>query len=225
MVPQRQHSGRPDRRVGLACPPRPAHRVGDDHAHGHPEPGAQRLAQPPGGLVRVLGKQHHRAWGSVGRVHPGGGEHEPLPGLRDRRLAAPGHHPDRLRGDRVLAGGGDDAALSLADHLRGDHQDVAGPQARTALGERRVGDQPRHVVSRRDLRYPGDTGNVDLCRAGGHRFSSSAKSIAPCAIAAAEGRSRMYSGSARTAMPASAGSSAAALSCSSTSQPSMRSAP
>ena len=121
--------------------------------------------------------------------------------------------------------GGDDAALGLADDLRGDHQDVAVPQAGTALGERRVGDQPRHVVARRDLRYPGDTGNVDLCRTGGHRFSSSARSIAPCAIAAAEGRSRMYSGSARTAMPASAGSSAAALSASSTSQPSSSSAP
>ena len=58
-----------------------------------------------------------------------------------------------------------------------------------------------------------------------HHASSRARSMAALAMAAVDGTSRMYSGSARTAMPASAGSSAAALSWSSTSHPLMRSAP
>ena len=80
----------------------------------------------------------------------------------------------------------------------------------------------RQVVAGRDLRYPGQAGDGDLR---GHRASSRARSMAALAMAAVDGTSRMYSGRARTAMPASAGSSAAALSSSSTSQPSMRSAP
>ncbi len=132
VVPHRQHPGGADRGVGLPGPPRPAHGVGDDDPDGHPEPGTQRLAQPPGGLVGVLGEQHDGAGGGVGLVDPGGGHHEPVPGLRDRRRAASGHHAHRLRRDRVLAGHGGDPALGLADHLRGDHEDVAVEQPRAA---------------------------------------------------------------------------------------------
>ena len=59
----------------------------------------------------------------------------------------------------------------------------------------------------------------------GHHASSFARSMAAWAIAADDGMSRMYRGTARTVMPASDGSSTAALSCSSTSQPLIRAGP
>ncbi len=39
----------------------------------------------------------------VGVVHPGGGEHQAVPGLHDPGVAAARHHPDRFRVDRLLA--------------------------------------------------------------------------------------------------------------------------
>ena len=172
VVAHRQHPGRADRRVGLAGPPRAAHGVRDHHADGHPEPPAQRLAQPPGGLVGILGEQHDRAGRGVGLVDPGRRHHQPVPGLRDRRRAAPGHHADGLGRDRVVAGHRRDPALGLADDLGRDHENVAVEQPGPARGERGVRDHLRQVVARGDLRYAGQPGNGDLR---GHRASSPAK--------------------------------------------------
>ena len=182
----------------------------------------QRLAQPPRGLVRVLGQQHHGPRGGVGLVHPGRGQHQAVPGLRDRGRAAPGHHPHRLRLDGLLPRGGDHPALGLAHDLGGDHEDVAVAQVRD-----RRRDQRRQVGARGDLRQPGDREHRN--RRSCTHVSSRARSSAARAIAVVAGRSRISSGSARTSIPASAGSSprmsTAALSWSSTSQPSISSGP
>ena len=90
-------------------------------------------------------------------------------------------------------------------------------------GERGVRDQL--APGRRRSETSGIPDRPEMVICGGHRASSWARSMAALAMAAVDGTSRMYSGRARTAMPASAGSSAAALSWSSTSHPSMRSAP
>ena len=181
-------------------------------------PAVQRLADPARGLVRVLGQQHDGSRGGVGLVHAGRGQDQPVPGLRDRGGAAPGHHPDRLRLDGLLAGGGDHPALGLAHDLGRDHEDVAVAQVRG-----RLGDQRRQVRARGDLRQPRD--RDDGHRIGGTHLSSRARSRAARAIAVVAGRSCISSGSARTTIPVSAGSSATALSWSSTSQPSISPAP
>ena len=221
MVARREHARRADGVVGLPGPPRPAHGVGDDHAEPDAGQGLQRLAQPPGRLVGIGGQQHHGARRGVGLIDAGGGQDQAVPGLGDGRAAAPRDHPHGLGLDRLIPRGGDHPALGLADDLRGDHQDVAVAQAGRALGDERGQVRPW-----RDLRQPGDGGDRD--RAGHRRgswASSTARSTAARAIAAVAGMSRMYSGRARTSMSASAGSSAAALSWSSTSQPPIRSGP
>ena len=188
------------------------------------EPVAQGLAQPAGRAVGVLRQQHHRPRRGVGVVHAGGGEHQAVPGLHDPGVAAARHHPDRLRVDRLLPAGPDHPALRLAHDLGGDHHDVAVGQVR-----RRVRDQPGQVGAGLDLGEPGHAGDGDAgggrARAGAHAVSSWARSSAARAIAAVAARSVMYSGTARTAMPASSGASTAVLSRSSTSQPSSRAAP
>ena len=63
---------------------------------------ASALPQLPGRAVGVVRQQHHGARRGVGAVHPGGGQHQSVPGLDDPGLAAPGHHPDRLGVDRRL---------------------------------------------------------------------------------------------------------------------------
>ncbi len=209
---------RADGVVSLPGPPGPAHRVGDDHPEDQAGPGVERLAEPPGRLVGILGQQDHGSGGRVGLVHPGRGQHETVPGLHDRGGAAPGYHPCRLRLDGLLAGGGKYPALRLADDLRGDDEDVTVAQVGGG-----VGDERRQVAARRGLRQPGNRTHRD--GGTGRHASSTARSRAARAIAVVAGRSRMSSGMARTSMPASAGSSAAALSWSSTSQPSISSGP
>ena len=218
VVPHRGEAGRADRVVGLPGPPRPAHRVGDDHADAYAGAVVQRLAEPPGGLVRVLGQQDDGPRGGVGLIHAGRRQHQSVPGLRDGGGAAPGDHPHCLGLDGLLPGDGYDPALRLAHDLRRDDEDVARAQVRSGRG-----DEGRQVATRRDLGQSGD--REDGNRRSGHYRSSWARSSAARAMAAVAGRSRMYSGRARTAMSARAGSSAAALSWSSTSQPSISSEP
>ncbi len=86
----------------------------------------------------------------------------------------------------------------------------------SAQAGRRRGDQRGQVRPGGDLGQPGNRQHRELA---GHGFSSSARSSAACAICAVAATSVMYSGRARTAMPASSGASTAALSCSSTSHP------
>ena len=157
MVTRREHARRADGVVGLPGPPRPAHRVGDDHAEPDAGQGLQRLAQPPGRLVGIGGQQHHGARRGVGLIHAGGGENQAVPGLGDGRAAAPRDHPHRLGIDRLIPRGGHHPALGLADDLRGDHQDVAVAQVGCALGDERGQVRPG-----RDLRQPGDGGEHDL---------------------------------------------------------------
>jgi len=225
VVPDRDDACGADGVVGLAVAPRPAHRVGDDHAEPPAGAAAHRLAQPPGGGVGVGRQQHHRARGRVGLIHAGRGQHQAMPGLRDRGGPAPGDHPHGLGLDGLLPRDRGHPALGLADDLGGDHEDVAVAQARGGPG-----DQRRQVGPGADLRQPGHRldgqrgGPAHRVLCGAHR-SSTARSSAARAMAAVAGRSRMYSGRARTSMPASPGSSAADLSVSSTSQPSTRSRP
>ena len=157
VVDEGPHARGADRGVGLADPPRPAERVGDDDPDGGAGPVAQRLAEPPRGLVRVLGQQHHRARRGVGGVDTRRGEHQALPGLDDAGVAAPRDHPDRLSVDRGLAVAVDDPALRLAHDLRRDHDDVAVSQV---IGG--VRDQRGQVRARLDLREPGNAPDADL---------------------------------------------------------------
>ena len=221
VVAQRGQPGGADGRVRLAYPPGPSHRVGDHHRHVDVPPLAQPAADPARGVVRVRGQQGHRAGGRVGVVHPGRGEHQAVVGLHDAGRAAPRHHPDRLRVDRLVPVGPDDAVLRLAHDLRGDHQDVAVGQVR-----RGVRDQAGQVVAGRDLGEAGHAGHRQAARGGraaravaGHPRRSRARSRAARAMVAVAARLVMYRGSARTVIPARSGSSTAALSCSSTSQP------
>ena len=222
MVPHRGHPGGTDRVVGLPGPPGAAHRVRDQHADAPACALVQRLADPARGLVRVLGQQHHGPRGGVGLVHAGRGQDQAVPRLRDRGRAAPGHHARRLRLDGPLPGEGDHPALGFAHDLGGDREDVSVAQVRG-----RRCDECRQVRARGDLGQPGDRddrNHLGCAHLRTHR-NSRARSSAARAIAVVAGRSRMYSGSARTSIPASAGSSTAALSWSSTSQPSISPGP
>jgi len=154
VVAQRGQAGHADGRVRLADPPGPPHRVGDHHGDVGVPPLAQPAADPARRLVRVRGQQRHRARGGVGVVHPGRGEHQTMLGLHDPGRAAPRHHPDRLRIDRLVPIGPDDPVLRLAHDLRGDHHDVAVGQVR-----RRVRDQAGQVVTRADLGHAGYAGH------------------------------------------------------------------
>ncbi len=171
VVTHRDQAGRADGVVGLPGPPRPAHRVGDDHAE--PAAGAvvQRLAEPAGGLVRVFGQQHDGSLGGVGLIHARRRQDQAVPGLRDGGGAAPGDHPHRLRLDGLLPGGGDHPALRLAHDLRGNDEDVALAQV-----GRGAEDEGRQVAARGDLGQPGDrhdgdgaggAGSGGLCFPGG----------------------------------------------------------
>src|SRR5215467_4539472 len=137
-----------------------------------------------------------------------------MPGLRDHRLAASGHHPDGLGGDRLVPSCAEHAAFGLADDLGGDHDDVS-------VGEGRCGggDQLGQVGALPDLRQALHTCHGQFVHATSPADSSVARSTAAAAIAAAAGTSVMYSGSARTAIPASSASSTASASDASTSQP------
>ena len=227
VVAQRGQPRGADGRVRLAYPPGPSHRVGDHHRHVDVAPLAQPAADPARGVVRIRGQQGHRAGGRVGVVHPGRGEHQAMVGLHDAGRAAPRHHPDRLRVDRLVPVGPDDPVLRLAHDLRGDHQDVAVGQVRCG-----VRDQDGQVVAGRDLGEAGHAGHRQAARGGraardvaGHPRRSRARSRAARAMVAVAARLVMYRGSARTVIPARSGSSTAALSCSSTSQPFSRPGP
>src|ERR1019366_529561 len=130
----------------------------------------------------------------------------------------------------LLPVGPDDAAFRLADDLGGNDDDVA-------VGQhwRGAGDQRGQVGAAGYLWEPGHPGDGET-RAGSracgrlalggpagsgpaHPRSSPARSSAARAISAVAARSVIYSGSARTVIPGSAGPSTAALSWSSTSQP------
>ncbi len=249
VVAQRGDARRADRGVGLAVAPGTAHGVSDHHPDGGAGALGERPAQPPGRVVRVAGQQHDRAGRGIGFVHPGGGQDQAVPGLRDPGRPAAGDHPDRLGVDGRLPVHGGDPALGLADDLRGDDQDVAAGQpggrggdqggqvgpggdlrqpghrqhGHRQHGHRRAGSRLRGP-QRPGRRRPGWAGRPG-CRAAGHRASSAARSRAARAISAVAARSVMYSGRARTAIGASPGSSAASLSWLSTSQPSSRPGP
>ena len=147
----RDQAGRADGVVGLPGPPRPAHRVGDDHAEAQAGAVVQRLADPAGGLVGVGRQQHDGSRAGVGLVHPGRGQDQAVPGLRDGGGAALGDYPHRLGLDGLLAGDGGHPALRLAHDLRGDDEDVVLAQV-----GRGVGDEGRQVAARGDLGQPGD---------------------------------------------------------------------
>jgi hypothetical protein len=184
IVPHRDYAGGADGVVGLPGPPRPAHRVGDHHAERHAGAVVQRLAEPTGGLVRVLGQQHDGPRGGVGLIHASCRQHQSVPGLRDGGGAAPGHHPHRLGLDGLLPRDGDHPALRLTHDLRGDDEDVARAQVRGGRGDERG-----EVAARGDLGQPGD--RHDGNRRSGHYLSSWARSSAARAMAAVAGRSRM----------------------------------
>jgi hypothetical protein len=142
-----------------------------------------------------------------------------VPGLSDRGRATAGHDPDGLGRDRFVSIGADHAALSLADDFRSNHQDVAVDQ----VGRGRD-DQLGQAGARRDLGQTRNAGDSQLA----HRASSVARSIAALAIIAVVATSVMYSGRARTSIPASSVVSTAATALASdesTSQPSSRSGP
>ncbi len=137
-------------------------RVGHDQADGHAGAAVQRFAQPPGGLVGVFGQQHHGSRGRVGLIHAGRGEDQAVPRLGDGGGAAPRDYPHRLGLDRLLAGDGDHPALGLAHDLGGDHQDVTVTQVRGG-----VGDEPRQIAARGDLRQPGNRDDGEDAGPGG----------------------------------------------------------
>jgi len=114
-------------------------------------------------------------------------------------------------------------AHALGDRLYGIRLDTPSERGRVTA------DLVKEVRARLDLRDPGDSPDAERARPVvlplGHQVSSAARSSAARAMPAVAARSRMYSGRTRTSIPASAGSAAAALSSSSTSQPSMSPAP
>ena len=146
-------AGRANRGVGLAGPPWPAHRVGDDHPEADGCPLADRLAQPLRRAVRVDGEQHERAGLGVGLIDARRRQHQAMPSLADRGGTAARYHPDRLRPDCARRGRRRHPILGLADDLRRDDQDVAVEQARTC--QRGVGDQRGQVGPGRDLGQAG----------------------------------------------------------------------
>jgi hypothetical protein len=118
--------------VGLADPPGPTGRVGDDHPEKPAGPLSQRPAEGGGAGVRVLGQQQDQFRSDVGPVHPGGGEGPSVPVPDDHGLAAPGHGADGRRPDRRLPiTRRRRSALGLADDLgRDDHDVPVGQRAR-----------------------------------------------------------------------------------------------
>ena len=154
VVDKRRHTRCADRSVRLPGAPGAAQGVSDKHPKAEAQAVLEALAQSARRTVGVLGEQHHGARRGVGGVHAGRREDQSVPGLRDRGLAAAGHHADRLRVDGVLPAGPDDPPLRLADDLGRDDHDVAVGQAGGSLG-----DQPGQVRAGRDLWQPADRDN------------------------------------------------------------------
>ena len=88
-------------------------------------------------------------------------------------VAAAGDHPDGLAGQRVLAGPGHDPALGLADHLAGDHHDVAVGERRPAASRSAARSSPGRTSGDavgRDARVESPAHPATrLDRGGGHR--------------------------------------------------------
>ena len=103
----RRHPGAADGDVGHPLAPRPAERVGHDHADLDAEPAPEPAADPPGRAVGVDGQQRGRALGDVGEVDAGVGADEPVAGLGDQRArpAGAGPAPTRTRPGATLAPG------------------------------------------------------------------------------------------------------------------------
>ena len=164
-------------------------RVGDDDADADAAPLAERLAQPPRRAVRVLGQQHHRARSGVGAVHPGGRQHQAVPGLDDpgpaRAVPPPGPSRRRWRASRSARMTRPSALLMIFEVTT-----TMSPSRRSGG----VADQPGEIGARRDLRQPGHAGDGDAPRPPPLRpftASSPASDSAARAISAAAARSVM----------------------------------
>ena len=82
------HARRADGEVGLSLAPRPAERVGEDHADDRPGEGTDAGGERPGGGIRIDRQQQHRAVRRVGRVDAGRRADDALAVLDDAGDAA-----------------------------------------------------------------------------------------------------------------------------------------
>ena len=147
-VDERRDARAADRDVHDAATPGPAERVRDHDGDLDAEPFAQLAAEPLRRAVRVLRQQREEPLLDVGGVDARVRAHEPVAGLGDHEVAAPGDEAPRLALDPGLAaavGLGDHAALGLGHDLlrHRDHVAVANAHRAERSGEeRRRGRRP-----------------------------------------------------------------------------------
>ncbi len=160
-VDERRDARAADRDVHDAATPGPAERVRDHDGDLDAEPFAQLAAEPLRRAVRVLRQQREEPLLDVGGVDARVRAHEPVAGLGDHEVAAPGDDAPRLPLDPGLAAAvvlGDDAALGLGHDLLRHRDHVAVANAHRA---ERSGEERREVVARPDLRESLDGQHLD----------------------------------------------------------------
>ena len=156
-VDDRGDAGHADGHVGQALAPRPAERVGHDHAHRHAEAGAHDVADAPGRAVAVEGQQRGLAPLDVREVDPAVGAHEAVARLGDDEVAAAPEDPHRfvlddgLVGERVVGVDRHQPALGLRDDLLGHDEHVAVEQRAVRRPGAGGGDELAELVARADL--------------------------------------------------------------------------
>ena len=160
-VDERRDARAADRDVHDPATPGPAERVRDHDGDLDAEPFAQLAAEPLRRAVRVLRQQREEPLLDVGGVDARVRAHEPVAGLGDHEVAAPGDEAPRLPLDPGLAaavGLGDHTALGLGHDLLRHRDHVAVANAHRA---QRSGEERREVVARPDLREPLDGQHLD----------------------------------------------------------------
>src|SRR5207302_8433420 len=154
--------------------------------------------------------------GHVRGVHASSRKNETVPCFDDSCVTALRHNANGLAADRILAITVNDATFCLAHHLAGDDDNIAVDEVWISCG-----DQFGDVIAFAHFADAVDRPDLQPIRLR-HYDTSTASSTAARAISTVASRSVISNGIAFADNPSSVSCSAASLSVSSTSQPSIR---